>query len=87
MSIKSEAEKEANDAAPISPYLGFALDTSDLSNEVTAIFSVQSEYLYSMTEGLYDEEKYEAFIEKIKTAGLDKYLESVQEQLNAWISE
>ncbi|MBR2122261.1 MAG: ABC transporter substrate-binding protein [Lachnospiraceae bacterium] len=74
-------------ARPVSPYLGFMCDTSDISNEITAISSVIGEYRNRVELGVEDEEVCQEFVEKLRTAGADKIVATYQEQLDAWIAE
>ena len=80
-------EKEANDAAEISKYLGFSLDTSNQTNNIAALTSVMNQYQFSLALGLWSEESYDEFIEKMKAAGIDEYLADAQQQLDAWLAE
>ena len=73
--------REANDAAPISSYLGFSFDTSELANTVAAITSVQQEYLPGLTCGLYEEENYNTFLSKLESAGINDYIAEAQTQI------
>ena len=81
-----ELGRAANAAAPVSPYLGFVLDTSALPNEVAAITSVKNEFLVGLCNGLYTEETYENFISKLRAADIEKYQAAAQEQLDAWLA-
>ena len=78
--------REANDAAPISSYLGFSFDTSELANTVAAITAVQQEYIPGLSCGLYEQANYEAFLAKLESAGIDDYVAAAQKQLDAWLA-
>lgn len=78
--------RAANDAAPISSYLGFSFDTSELSNTVAAITAVQQEYIPGLTCGLYEQANYDAFLTKLEAAGIDDYVAEAQKQLDAWLA-
>lgn len=72
------------ESAPISPFLGFTCDQSDLNNVMTAINSVVDKYKADIYCGVYDDAEYDAYISELKTAGVDEYLAAYQEQLDAW---
>ncbi len=79
--------KQTVDAAKCSPYLGFTLDTADLDLVISQITAVVDQYYGAMNCGLYSEADYEAYVEKLKAAGVQDYLDAIQTQLNAWMSE
>ncbi len=74
--------KEIMDAAEVSPFLGFTCDTTKLSNELTAIQNVISQYEPGLESGTID--KYSDFIKALKDAGVDKVVAEYQKQLDAW---
>ncbi len=79
--------KAANDAAPVSSYLGFTFDTSAYDNIVAAITAVQTEYLPGFATGLYTESDYQSFLNKLDAAGINDYIAAAQEQLDAWLAK
>ena len=80
-----EIASEEMENCETSVYLGFSCDTTSLSNELTALSNVISEYRPSVNAGIASEEDYEAFIEKLHNSGLDKVIQTYQEQLDAWL--
>ena len=78
--------KEENDAAEVSKYLGFVLNTDELQNIVTALFSVTEEYKYQLALGSWDEAKYQEYLQKLKDAGVDEYIAAAQAQLDEWLA-
>ena len=70
----------------ISPYLGFALDTSKLETTVASLSAVRDQYIASLSCGLYTDEMYEEYIGKLKAAGLDDYIAEIQAQLDAYMN-
>ncbi len=72
------------DAAPISPYLGFSCDTTKVSNELTAIQNVLSEYEPGLESGTTN--NYDEFIKALKEAGIDKVITEYQTQLDAFVA-
>jgi len=80
-----EATKEINRTALRSPILGFSADQEPIKLEVANCQAVLGEYLDVLDQGIVDvESTYAAFIEKLKTAGSDKIIEVLNEQLEAW---
>ena len=81
------AKAEMNNAE-YSPLMGFALDTAALGDIYTALCPIANQeygpalFCGSAPDGYYDE-----FIQKMKDAGLDEYLDMVNEQIQAWAAE
>ena len=71
-------------AAPVSPYLGFAINLGDLSDVVAMQYSVNDQYLRTITNGCYTDEVYDNYLAALATADLDVYLTAFQDQLDAW---
>lgn len=76
---------DALNSSPVSPYLGFAVDQSELTNTIAAITSVVDKYKGTIYCGSYTDEEYEEYIAALKTAGVEEYLAAYQEQLKAWM--
>ena len=70
----------------LSPYMGFAADQSDLANVVTGISSAFEEFNDQIRYGFGDESTIEAYKAKLEAAGLQDYLNTYQEQLDAWLA-
>jgi putative aldouronate transport system substrate-binding protein len=77
--------KEANDTAPVSPYMGFALDITGLDDLIANLGAVNGQYRASFTGGLYTDELYQEYLDKLYAAGVQEYLDNVQDQLSAWL--
>lgn len=79
-----EVTEAFNNAAIPSPIAGFVADLSDYQTELTQINSVQAEYKL----GCYTCDDVDAFLAernaKFEAAGLQKVVDAVQEQLDAW---
>lgn len=77
-----------NDDATYSDVFGFFFDSSELSTELTALTSVRDEYVKSLETGsMADvENALKEFNEKLYAAGLQKYMDAKQEQVDAWRS-
>ena len=73
-------------AAPVSDYIAFSVDTSAITNEISAINTVIQEYTSQITCGLADESDFDAFLNKLESSGIDRVVEFYQEQLDLWIA-
>lgn len=83
----AEALKAFNDNAVRTPALGFIYDPSKKKNELAALANVASEFNPQLSSGAVDPNAgglYNKFLEKLKSAGVDKLLEDQNSQLNAW---
>ncbi len=82
-----KAQEEMNSTAMKSKGLGFMYDYSSLSNELTALSNVQSEYLNSIVCGVADpDEVIPELNEKLYKAGLQKVIDEKQRQLDEWLA-
>lgn len=81
-----QVAREYLDNAPVSPYLGFAADLSELQNTITALNSVYQKYMGMIGCGQYTDEEYEQYISELKTAGSDEYIGSYQQQVSDWMA-
>ena len=83
-----EKTESFNDNALVSKALGFTFDNSALMNEYTAMVNVYNEYSKQLEMGfLNPDEGIPEIVERLKAAGLDKYIAEKQAQLDAWASE
>lgn len=65
---------------------GFIFDVSPVSAEYAQMQAVQSEYLQPIYMGVSDyDENIDVAIEKLKDAGIDKYMEEIQRQFDEFI--
>ena len=80
-----EVAFNALESSPVSPYLGFAVDQSELTNTIAAITSVVDKYKGTIYCGTYTDAEFDEFVEALKTAGVEEYLEAYQTQLKAWM--
>ena len=80
-------ELEYWNKAPFSPYFGFAMDTSELTNVIAALTAVTDEYGPRVYCGMFTDEEYESYISKLKVAGADEYVQAYQDQLSAWMDK
>lgn len=84
-----ERLKAADEAAPISKYLGFSADVSGIANELTAVNNVISQYRATLESGASTDLKadYDTYCQAMKDAGIDKIISAYQEQLNQWLAD
>lgn len=71
----------------LSAYLGFSCDTSLVTNELSAIINVISQYRPQVETGMADEAVYSEFLDKLKATGAEKIVVCYQTQLDAWMEE
>lgn len=81
-----EQYQKFNDDATYSGVFGFFFDSSELSTELTALTSVTDQYVKSLETGsMADvESALKEFNDKLYAAGLQKYMDAKQEQVDAW---
>lgn len=83
-----ERTQEMNDAAVQSRILGFAFDSTEVTNEMAAVNSVVDQYALSLETGAVNPETtMPEFIEKLEAAGSSKIVEEMQKQLDGWVAE
>lgn len=82
-----EQQKKTNDEMERSKYLGFSVDGTEVSSEMTACTNVWSQYYPQLTSGSAEnvEAVYEEFISKLYEAGMQKILDTYQAQLDSWL--
>lgn len=80
-----EDTKTFNEEAAQSKALGFAYDSSSVSNQLAALETVCAKYRRGLECGSLDPEtELPKFIEELKNAGIDDVIAAKQEQLNNW---
>lgn len=82
-----EKVKVANAAATRSPYMGFAIDTTDMDQLIGTLNAVRDEFRAQMNCGAYTPEGYQNYLAKLDAAGIDDYVGRFQSQLDAWMAE
>lgn len=78
------AQKMASSAT--SRYLGFTVNNAELELVISQLSAVNDQYASSMTNGDFTDSLHSEYIEKLKTAGVQDYLDAVQTQLDAWLA-
>lgn len=79
---------EFNNSGKPSPAMGFAWDSSNVMNEVTACQNVVSAYRTALVWGAIDPaENIPKYIEELKAAGIDTIIAEKQKQLNEFLAK
>ncbi len=81
-----EQALELNKSTPVSEYVGFSFDSTGFENEIAEMTNIIAEYRPSLHCGFYTEELYGEFMQKMKDAGIDRYIAAVQEQFDAYLA-
>lgn len=82
-----ERLQASDDAAEVSKYIGFSADTSQFSNELTAINNVINQYRSTLESGASTDLKgeYEQYCQAMENAGIQKVIDAYQQQLETWL--
>ncbi len=82
-----EETKKMNDEARKSPAFGFVPDTESITTEIANITNVNSEYKAKMEFGTAPREEYwDEYMQKLKTAGIDKVRDEIQRQYDEFLA-
>ncbi len=80
-----EQIEEFNNTAIRSKAFGFAPDTSEVTNEVTACTNVVAKYHPALMDGAVDVDKtLDEFLSELETAGIDKIIDLKEKQFEEW---
>ena len=83
-----EQTRQWNEESTISKAFGFSYDNSEVLNEITACTNVMTKYRGDLETGTIDpEENIPKFIEELEANGIDRIIETKQEQLDAFLAE
>lgn len=78
---------EFNTGGKTSKAFGFAFDATPVTSEVSAVKNTIDEYGTALGSGLMDPaEKYDEFLEKLDSAGINAIIEEAQRQLDEWLA-
>lgn len=81
-----ETSKAFNESLLYSPLVGFSWDSSECTDEMTAVANVYDEYYKALMSGLIDPEVgIPEALEALEAAGIDKILDSQQKQLDEFV--
>ena len=80
-----EQIEEFNNTAIRSKAFGFAPDTSEVTNEVTACTNVVAKYHPALMDGAVDtEDTLEEFLKELEASGIDKIVDLKEKQFEEW---
>ncbi len=84
-----EIQKEANEAAAVSPYLGFNVDNTGLEATLTACINVFEKYKTTVLSGSTTQDfdtYYQEFLDELTANGIDELVAAYQAQLDEWLA-
>lgn len=83
-----EETQKVNDEAKASRLLAFVPETADISLEINNCRSVVDEYMSDFNSGFGDTEvKLAEMLNKLEVAGVQKIIDSLQQQINDWLAK
>lgn len=82
--LREQAAKEMDEAG-VSPYLGFTIDTSMLTNEISACTNTTKEFVPALGSGSAELSSYDDLLTKLEASGAQKIIDECQKQLEAWL--
>lgn len=78
---------ESQEAAEISSYYGFTVDTSEIANEITAVSNVLTKYEAGLESGTLDPSNIDVMLEEMDAAGAQIILDYYQAKLDEWLAQ
>lgn len=79
--------KALNEGATMSPVLGFAFDTSNVADQLTACIEIYNRYKAELLTGTLDpEEQVAAMMEEMRSNGFDEIVAEAQAQIDAYFA-
>lgn len=82
--LREQAAREMDEAG-VSPYLGFTIDTSMLTNEISACTNTTKEFVPALASGSAELSSYDDLLAKLESSGAQKIIDECQKQLEAWL--
>lgn len=79
-----ERVKQVNATSPVSQFMGFAIDTTELEQYISNLTAVTDQYHKALFAGRYTPDFYAEYLAKLEAADVRGYLGAVQTQLDAW---
>ena len=80
--------REQNESAMSSPCLGFMMDTEGLEDMQATLNTAYGKYTTDLLSGASDpKEVVPKMLEELRSLGLDDYIATAQEQVNAFFAE
>lgn len=83
-----QIQQEANEAAEVSPYLGFNVDNTGLEATLTACINVFEKYKTTILSGSCSQDfdtYYQQFLDELTANGIDDLVNAYQQQLDEWV--
>ena len=84
-----EIQKAANEAAEVSPYLGFNVDNTGLESTLTSCINVFEKYKSTILSGSTTQDfdtYYQEFLDELTANGIDELVSAYQAQLDEWVA-
>ena len=84
-----QLQEEANEAAAVSPYLGFNVDNTGLEATLTACINVFEKYKTTILSGSCTgdfDAYYQEFLDELTANGIDELVSAYQAQLDEWVA-
>ena len=82
-----EESDKLNRSMKVSTYYGFTFDNANVKNEVAKVAAVFNEYHFERIYARANwQEAYNEYVQKVKTAGVDKMVEEAQKQIDDWFA-
>lgn len=82
--LNAQQEEQTKNAAA-SKYLGFACDTTAITDEISAINNAIEQYKAQIISGAADEATFNEFLQKLEDVGIQTVVDTYQTQLDAWL--
>lgn len=80
-----EQTMKLNDESMVSPLLGFVLDTTDITNEISAITTIISQYKVIQCGAEEKSAYWDEFVQKMEAAGIRKVVDETQRQVTEFL--
>lgn len=84
-----EIQAQANEAAEVSPYLGFNVDNTGLEATLTSCINVFEKYKTTVLSGSTTQDfdtYYQEFLDELTANGIDELVAAYQAQLDEWVA-
>lgn len=86
-----EETKTINASAEYSPLMGFSFDSSKVELELSNCYMAYLEYINSFIYGIFTKDgefdkQYNNFMKKLKACDMQRVLEEMQKQIDAWLA-
>ena len=69
----------------VSPFLGFACDSSSITNQITALTSAVSEFGAQVNTGMADEATFNSFLDRLESGDVQSVMDMYQTELDSWL--